>query len=179
MLITHVWPSQCQGSKHDSEQRGQRQTAYQVLVASSEEVLERDLGDLWDSGKVESAQSADVVYEGKELVAGLHCWWKVRVWDKDSVPSYSQNAWWERGLIEDWQGQWIGLEQGLQESLEVDSDVISTKDALVPSPYLRKTIALTKPVSRASLYATARGLYEVHIKMKSLRAVCWRSRQCV
>jgi alpha-L-rhamnosidase len=34
--------------------RGQKQTAYQVLVASSEELLKNDQGDLWGSGKVDS-----------------------------------------------------------------------------------------------------------------------------
>ena len=41
-----------------SEQRGQKQTAYRVLVASTPELLANDHGDLWDSGKVESDQSA-------------------------------------------------------------------------------------------------------------------------
>ena len=35
-----------------SPQRGEMQTAYQVLVASSEEKLKAAEGDLWDSGKV-------------------------------------------------------------------------------------------------------------------------------
>jgi alpha-L-rhamnosidase len=36
----------------EAELRGQRQAAYQILVASSLERLVRDEGDLWDSGKV-------------------------------------------------------------------------------------------------------------------------------
>ena len=39
----------------ESDERGQRQTAYQVLVASSAEALAQDRGDLWDSGRVESS----------------------------------------------------------------------------------------------------------------------------
>jgi alpha-L-rhamnosidase len=39
-----------------SDQRGQKQTAYRLLVASSQEKLAKDDGDLWDSGKVESDQ---------------------------------------------------------------------------------------------------------------------------
>src|SRR5271157_1207463 len=37
-----------------SAERGQRQTGYQVLVASSETILKLDQGDLWDSGQVKS-----------------------------------------------------------------------------------------------------------------------------
>jgi alpha-L-rhamnosidase len=56
------------------------QTAYQVLVASSEELLKKDQGDLWDSGKVESDQSIHVEYKGKALESRMSCYWKVRVW---------------------------------------------------------------------------------------------------
>ena len=58
------------------------QTAYQVLVASSEELLKKDKGDLWDSGKVESDQSIQVEYAGKPLESRMQCHWKVRVWDR-------------------------------------------------------------------------------------------------
>ena len=45
--------------------RGIRQTAYQVLVASSENLLKKDQGDFWDSGKVTSDQSIQVEYADK------------------------------------------------------------------------------------------------------------------
>ena len=48
-----------------SEARGQKQCAYQVLVASSPELLVKDQGDLWDCGKVASDQSIQVEYAGK------------------------------------------------------------------------------------------------------------------
>ncbi|MEI6646872.1 MAG: alpha-rhamnosidase, partial [bacterium] len=50
-----------------SDQRSEIQSAYQVLVASSEDALTKDAGDLWDSGKVASDQSILVPYAGKEL----------------------------------------------------------------------------------------------------------------
>jgi alpha-L-rhamnosidase len=46
----------------ESGQRGQKQTAYQILVASEKTLLEKNQGDLWDSGKVASEQSAWVQY---------------------------------------------------------------------------------------------------------------------
>ena len=45
--------------------RGERQTAYQILVSSSPDRLAADKGDWWDSGKVDSDQSASVEYAGK------------------------------------------------------------------------------------------------------------------
>ena len=58
--------------------RGLRQTAYRVLVASSERALRANTGDLWDSGKVDSSQSIQVVYRGKPLASGAAAFWKVR-----------------------------------------------------------------------------------------------------
>ena len=54
-------------------ERGLRQTAYQILVASSEELLKNDKGDLWDSGKVESDKSIQVEYTGKVLTSQARC----------------------------------------------------------------------------------------------------------
>src|SRR5210317_2284052 len=59
-----------------SSERGQRQTAYRVLVASSSEKLKKDIGDLWDSGVVKSDQSIHVVYNGKPLQSDKHYYWK-------------------------------------------------------------------------------------------------------
>ena len=41
----------------ESAQRGQKQTAYRILVASSEENIKADKGDLWDSGKIKSDET--------------------------------------------------------------------------------------------------------------------------
>ncbi|MBI4325727.1 MAG: glycoside hydrolase family 78 protein [Chloroflexi bacterium] len=93
-----------------SDQRGQRQTAYQVLVASTPERLAKDQGDLWDSGKVASDQSIQVEYAGKLLASRQQCFWKVRAWDKDGKPSpWSAPASWTMGLLDpgDWQARWI------------------------------------------------------------------------
>ena len=96
----------------ESGQRGQRQTAYHLLVASSPEKLAQNTGDLWDSGKVRSDQSIHVAYDGKALVSRVQCFWKVMVWDKDGMASeWSDTARWSMGLLhpEDWKAQWIGV----------------------------------------------------------------------
>ncbi len=87
------------------------QKAYQVLVATTQENLTNDTGDLWDSGKIDSDQSIHVVYKGKKLTSQMHCFWKVRVWDKDNkVSLWSNQAAWSMGLLNptDWTAKWIG-----------------------------------------------------------------------
>jgi alpha-L-rhamnosidase len=96
-----------------SEQRSCIQSAYLILVASSVDLLERDKGDLWNSGKVESDQSNQIVYKGKTLKSRMRCYWKVRVWDKNGhVSAWSEPAMWTMGLLksEDWQAKWIGCD---------------------------------------------------------------------
>ena len=96
---------------HDTR-RGAAQTAYQILVASSAERLAADQGDLWDSGRVATSDSAQIVYAGKPLVSRLECFWKVRLWDADGkATAYSEPARWSMGLLEpkDLQAKWIGF----------------------------------------------------------------------
>jgi len=97
----------------ESTTRGQRQTAYRVLVATDRETLNADRGDQWDSGKVAGDQSVAVRYAGSPLASGMRYHWKVMVWDKDGDPSpWSEPATFTTGKLapEDWQGQWIGAD---------------------------------------------------------------------
>ena len=99
----------------DPQTRGRMQTAYQILAASTEELLRNDQGDLWVTGKVESDRSIQLPYGGKPLSSGKVVWWKVQVWDNDGKPSgWSEPSWWSMGLLAagDWKGKWIGLDGG-------------------------------------------------------------------
>ena len=101
-------------TSHDAEARGLRQTAYRILVASSESALRAGSGDLWDSGKVVSSDSAQIVYAGKPLVSRAVAFWKVQVWDQRGKASeWSAPAEWSMGLFEpdDWQAKWIGRDE--------------------------------------------------------------------
>jgi len=97
----------------DPALRGLTQGAWQVLVSSSPERLEAGDADLWDSGRTESDQSAQIAYAGKQLASAQPCFWKVRVWDQDGQPSdWSAPGCWVMGLLkrEDWKAQWIGYD---------------------------------------------------------------------
>src|ERR1039457_3931588 len=93
-----------------STRRGDIQSAYQVLVASSPKLLNENKGDLWDSGKVSSDESSQIAYAGSPLVSRESCFWKVRTWDHDGEPGdWSQLAQWSMGLLQpaDWSAKWI------------------------------------------------------------------------
>jgi alpha-L-rhamnosidase len=152
----------------ESEGRGQVQLAYRILVARSEEDLEAEEDLLWDSGRVESGRTIGVEYEGEALRSGSRCVWKVRAWDGAGEPSpFSGPAVFEMGLLErsDWKGDWISLGKGPDEDFDppTGDEYDDLANGLGPSPYLRKEFSLDRPIRRARLYATARGVYELYI----------------
>ena len=103
----------------DPEARGLRQSAYQVQVASSAELLARGKPDLCDSGNVESDETIGIVYAGKKLASGDVCHWRVRVWDQEGeVSGWSEPARWSVGLLseDDWTAQWITAPDFLPDS---------------------------------------------------------------
>ncbi len=133
--------------------RGQKQTAYQILVASSPDKLTASQADLWNSGKVQSDSSAHIVYAGKPLVSEMPCYWKVRCWDKEDNPSpWSRTAEWSVGLLNpsEWTAQWIGADKPIQEGL----------------PIFRKLFAIDKPVHRAFVSICGLGHYELFLNRR-------------
>lgn len=156
----------------DPTVRNQVQTAYQILVASTLDKLQVDEGDLWDSGKVTSRQSVQVVYAGSELTQVREAWWKVRVWNNcGEVSAWSQPGYWGTG-VRVWKAKWIGDEpdEALRDyhayvknhSADADYDLEYWKNPpYAPSPLLRKTFEVNGKVKRATLYASALGYYEI------------------
>ena len=101
----------------ESGERGQRQTACRLLVASSEKLLGKDQGDLWDTGKVASDETIGTPYQGQPLVSQQRCFWKMKVWDKDGRESpWSKPATVVDGPAQpgDWKAEWIGYDQPRQ-----------------------------------------------------------------
>jgi len=135
--------------------RGNKQTAYEILVASSIAALAQDRGDLWDSGKVASDQSINVAYGGAPLGTLARAYWKVRVWDQNQRASdWSQPALWTMGLLAptDWHAQWIGHDQ------PAPTDNIAT-----PARWLRKDFTTDKPIRRALVAFAGLGTSELYV----------------
>lgn len=157
----------------ESDQRGERQTAYQVLVAASPERLAQDQGDRWDSGKVASDQSLQIEYAGLPLASRMECHWKVRVWGQDGKASdWSKPALWTMGLLNlaDWQAQWIGIPERAENHQQqtVAGSETMTLNTPPPAPwakprYLRKAFTVDRTIRRATVSATALGLYELRL----------------
>lgn len=104
-----------------ADTRDVQQSAYQVLVASSAEKLAQDEGDLWDSGRIVSAEASTRLDSQVELLSGEECYWKVRVWDqRGRASAWSDIGRWAMGLLdeEDWQAEWVEFRQGRQRMLE-------------------------------------------------------------
>ncbi|HEY4414987.1 MAG TPA: family 78 glycoside hydrolase catalytic domain [Verrucomicrobiae bacterium] len=138
------------------ESRDRAQTAYHILVASSAEKLAANQGDLWDSGKVDSDATAQIVYAGAALKSRQPCFWKVEIWDEQHRKSvWSETATWDMGLLEphDWQGSWIGI------NMPTPTNSVSVN----PAPYLRRDFSLRTGIKRARLYASGVGYLELHL----------------
>lgn len=153
----------------DQTRRGQRQSAYRILVATSQTDLDQDTGDLWDSGRQKTDSSTHIAYAGQALESHQWCYWKVIVWDETGAPYTSgESACWQMGLLrpEDWQAAWIGAEHEPTRVIQVldaaRNERIEVQQS-PPCPLLRRCFRTRAPVRRAVLYATALGEYEVRL----------------
>lgn len=135
-----------------------RQTGYHLLVASSEENLTKGVGDLWDSGVVDSEESLYIPYSGEALSSREKCYWKVQVRTNRGTTEWSRVNTWTMGLLSDadWQATWIGLDNNTEDKLVNFSEI--------PARYLRKDFNVEgKEVANATLYISGLGLYEAFI----------------
>lgn len=142
-----------------SSKRAEGQSAYRIIVAASESGLHKNTGDLWDSGKVVGSRTVNVVYEGKPLTSRAQCFWKVCVWDSQGRATWSKPAKWTMGLLNpsDWEAAYISFR---------DTSPIHKNPKelyLPPAHQYRKEFDAKKSVRRATIYATALGIYELHL----------------
>ena len=111
-----------------SDVTGARQTAYEIQMASDKNALERGVADLWSSGRVESSDQVMVPYAGSDLQERQLCYWRVRVWDENGLPSsWSETVRFSIGLLNGVAGDYIGM---------------NTKDGDVRAPLLRQQVQL-------------------------------------
>jgi alpha-L-rhamnosidase len=132
--------------KLSSETRGERQSAYRIVVTRSGETV-------WDSGKLSSSDNTLVPYAGNPLEARSRYQVEVEAWNRDESASDRTESFWETGTLGEWSGRWIGVST---------ADSARTAES-APSPYLKRSFTLEAPVKSARLYATALGVYEVHL----------------
>jgi alpha-L-rhamnosidase len=138
----------------ESKNRGAKQTAYQIVAASSENILARGGGDLWDSGKINSDETIQIDCAGKELHSFQQVFWKVRVWDENGkISGWSRPATWTMGVLQnsDWHAQWIGA-----------------ADTNIPSLLLRHDFSVRPGLKRALVNICGLGQYELSLNGKKI-----------
>lgn len=121
--------------------RGARQSAFRIVV---HDLLEARF--VWDSGKVVSDRTGPITYAGAPLAAKRQYGWAVQVWDRFGVASaFSAPAVFETAVFNaaTWKASWIGVNGN--------------------AALLRRAFTLTRPVRRARVFATARGLYRLRL----------------
>ncbi|MFI7385489.1 family 78 glycoside hydrolase catalytic domain [Streptomyces sp. NPDC049813] len=140
-----------------SRRRGLTQGAYRIRVASSPARLAGPRPDVWDSGRVASADCVAVLYDGPGLRPSTRYFWTVSAWDGEGRPlGTSAASWFETGLLSsdgstNWDGaRWVGMKGKAPNS--------------AGAPLLRCETPLRKGrVSEARLYVSALGVYEAYV----------------
>ena len=129
----------------EADERNQRQTAYQIQVATSIDNLLQGKADLWDSHRTRSDESQHIRYGGKPFASNADCYWRVRVWDRRGRRSaWSQPARFHTALQpSEWQARWIGA----------DSE----------APLFRKELTIDKPLADAHVFICGLGYFELYV----------------
>lgn len=157
----------------DSHGENQEQSGFQILVATSPDLLEKGKADVWDSGKIESNQSVFNKFAGEILQAQKKYWWRVRIWNQDDeVSDWSAVQYFQMGLMteKNWKSaKWISITTDSRESefrtREVKSDWMPkpVEKSSYPVGYFRKDFQPKKQIKKAQMYVAALGYYEASI----------------
>ncbi len=135
----------------------QKQTAYRVLVASSKQNINKDEGNLWDSGWIPSDNMQFIEYDGKRLNSDENYFWKVAVKDEKGRQSkFSEPAEFSTGLFSEseWTAKWIGT-----------TDVYNPDDGpnKMYDPWFRKSFRLNEKPVKATIFVASVGYHEVYV----------------
>jgi alpha-L-rhamnosidase len=144
----------------EGDESGLSQSAYQILVASSEDKLGGDMADLWDTGQVDSSET-DVNYAGKALPSSVWIFWKVRTWAGNSASEWSKPQRFLTALI--------GSQPKQQFISFKDTSAFHKvrKNLHLPPPhYYRGVLKPEKKIVSAIAHASALGIYELHVNGK-------------
>ena len=141
--------------------RNKKQTAYRIIVSSTEENILKNKGDIWDSKKIKSDENINICYSGKTLRSFTKYFWKVVLWNENNVQGdWADVTSFSTGAMkpDDWKGEWLWM--------AVQPDKKLNRFGGNPALYYRKKINISKPIKRAVLYVSALGIYEPYINGK-------------
>jgi alpha-L-rhamnosidase len=169
--------------------RAEKQTAYEILVASSIKNLSRNIGDVWSTGWVSSDQQNGIPYTGKPFLGKTTYYWKVRLKDAAGKASlFSAVSIFETSILsaQNWQAKWIFIEDHLKKPF-FNPNTVNYKDAtvhplydlknwegntwlnLVEGKLIRKEFRLpAKAIKKARIYIANLGYYELRLNGKKV-----------
>ncbi len=152
----------------ESPVRGDRQTAFHVLVASATELLQSDIGDFWDTGMTEADDSTSLEYRGEALLSCARYFWKVRWWDREGRASpWSEPASFVTGFLDpsDWKPKWIGPRRftEFRSKGTVLLGHAGADDTQSCAVYLRREFALKARAALAMIFISGLGHYELRL----------------
>jgi alpha-L-rhamnosidase len=167
-----------------SKESNSSQIGYQILVASSEEKLKEDFGDIWDSGRVNSEKNLQNSYNGSPLKNETKYFWKVKVWNQEGkISKWSKTAFFRTAPLESelnpvWIGAITKADSHLPEGRNFHSATYKRekKDAIINasdslsrrSIMLRKPFEIKKEIKEAVVYISGLGHYELSINGKKV-----------
>lgn len=130
------------------------QTSYQIVVS------DQAGNTVWDTGVVSSSESIYVTYQGISLKSAARYSWKVTVRDNHENQA-EREAWFETALLmpQDWNAKWI----------KSPFPVMERAAHLGEQPcasLFRQSFTLEGKVSKARLYATCHGVYQLTVNGK-------------
>ena len=160
------------------------QKSYQIIVSSSEEKLSNNLGDVWDSGIVNSNKSQLVNYPNNNLKKETKYFWKVKIWNQDNKESsWSETAFFRlapdtSNLKPTWIGAITKADSHLPEGRHYHTatfnrakkdSIINASDSLSrQSIMLRKPFSISKEIKDAVVYISGLGHYELSLNGKKI-----------
>jgi alpha-L-rhamnosidase len=159
-----------------SAQQNVLQTAYRILVADDPGRLKNNIGNVWDSKKINSPASLQVAYKGIKLQSTKTYYWKVMVWDNHQQASvWSSTSRWQMGLLTkaDWKGaEWIAYDKLADTAAIVPfyhgkgpKKLGTANDVL---PLMRKTFSVDSQLKKATLYICGLGHFDLSLNGKKV-----------
>lgn len=135
----------------ETNEKNWYQESYRILVSDSEELLGKNVGNMWDSGIVSDRKMVNVSYDGLDLNSATKYFWKVFVYANGEVTE-SEIATFETAFFETerFTGKWIGETNGEEHHI------------------YRRNFKLSKEVKSARAYISGLGAYELHINGKKV-----------
>ncbi|MDA1476136.1 alpha-L-rhamnosidase [Bacillus changyiensis] len=134
-----------------SDKRNTKQCSYHIKVATDPQFINL----VWDSEEIEN-ESVQIQYDGEPLQSFTRYYYKVRISDNyNRYSDWSTSDWFETAFFKktEWTAKWV-----TPKYQQAPEEVFA----------LRNTISLNKKIKSARVYATALGIYQLHINGSKL-----------